>query len=287
MILQRTSMRVILASMVLGLVVLAAPAWADVGRPMGAGSGGTFGIKITHGATTVVDRNDVPFPVDILTTPYDGDAEDYVVLSNVNAGTDYILKVVSDYSAPMQAWRNVSWYIDSISPGLIHTPGTVSLFDPNNTSAVQVEIYNIKFANTSTATPQLLDSSGYYVSFMRNEPGHFYKSTSTGFYNQNLMGVWDVQVRGDTYLDSNTGQYTFQGTPGGVVSWQWNIVVAPGKTTQVVDASGMYHLSDDGGTQKGFVHELGLGVSFTGVPEPGMLVLLGLSPLVLRRRRGH
>jgi len=279
----RTSMRVVFASVAITLAALVGPAWADVGTPMGAGAGNTFGIKITQGATTIVDRADVPFPADIRTD--DGSPESYVVLGHVNAGTDYIIKAVSN-GPLMQSWRNVAWYIDSIKPGDIHRPGTTSLFAPSNLYPIDVEIYNVKFAYTSTATPLLGSWPQYYVSFMRNEPGHFYNSFGAGTYNQNGWGQWDVQVRGNTYMDATTSQYSFTASPGGVVSWKWRNILAPGTTTTVVDTSGAYHLSDEGGTQKGFVHELGLGMSATGVPEPATLVLLALSPLVLRRRRG-
>jgi hypothetical protein len=283
MILRTKRARFVYGTMAVALMAITQPAWAQVGEPMGAGALNTFGIKITHGATTIINNPSVVFPADIKLN--DGDEEDYVVVGT-DIDTEFILKVVSD-GAASEDFRTTHWYIDSIAPGDIHTPGAVSLFDPANTSAIEVEISNIKFAGTLTATPLLVDNDTYYTSFMRNEPGHFYNSPSAGTFNQNGMGVIDIQVRGESYLDATPSQYTFSATSGGVVSWAWRDIVAPGTTTTVTDEFGVEKTSDIGGTTLGFVHELGLGVAFVGtpIPEPATLSMLVLTPLIFRRRR--
>jgi|GEM_PF-1257071 len=270
----------VIASIMIAVGAIAQTSLAQVGEPMGAGPGNTFGIKITHGGTTVIDRSDVPFPSDIKLN--DGDGEDYVVLGSI-PGTSFILKTVSD-GGPTESFRTTHWYIDSVSPSDIHVPGAVSLFDPNNSSPIEVTISNIKFLNTTTATPMLLNNAGYYVSYMRNEPGHFYNLPGSGTFNQDGMGVIDVQVRGDSYMDGDLSQYTFASADGPVVSWTWSNIVNPGTGTTVTDENGSVKLSNEGGTQLGFVHELGLGVAFTGVPEPATLSMFALVPLLLRRR---
>ncbi|UCD30308.1 MAG: hypothetical protein JSV03_07530, partial [Planctomycetota bacterium] len=64
------------ASLILA-VVLAQPAMADVGEIRGAlpgGPWGSFSIKITHGATTLIDKPSVPLPNNIKFN--DGSAND-------------------------------------------------------------------------------------------------------------------------------------------------------------------------------------------------------------------
>jgi len=266
--------------LVTGLIAL--PAMADVGEPIGAGPGNTFGIKITQGATVLLDKNDVVMPSDIKIN--DGDPEGYVVLDTWDAGlpseTDIILKVVSMGGA-RENMRTISFYVDAVDPINIYQSGLLSLFDPTNADPISVEISNISFVSTLTADPFLIDQDQYYVSFMRDQFGNFYEFADAHAYNAYGNGLWDVEVPGSTYLDGNASEYSFSATSGAVTSWTWSNLINPGPLgTTTADMNG-----NTGLPATGFVHELGMAVSFTGIPEPATLSMLMLAPLVMRHRR--
>jgi len=284
-----TSSGMVCAALVLA-AILAQNAIADVGEIRGAlpgGLWGSIGVHVTQGGSDIINNPSVQLPNNIKFN--DDTANDYTVIDTWGAGpteTDIILKVVSD-GGPVISRREVHFYIDSITPGQIHTPGPISLFDKNNAGLIDVEISNFRFHNTINAEPLLLDEPYYLVSFMRNEAGHFYNFPECNGYDPDGPGgipphLWNVQVPGPEYLTNDPTKYTYSSTSGGVVSWTWENLVNPGTGTGLVEWDGTTHAPPS----SGFVHELGLATSFIGtIPEPTTLSLMLLSPLILRRRR--
>jgi len=281
---------IVCASLVL-VAILAQNVNADVGEIRGALPGGLRGsisVRVTQGGSDVINAASVPLPTHIKFN--NGTALDYVVLDTWDAGlateTDIILKVISD-GGLVESRRDVHFYIDSITPGQLHIPGPISLFNPANAGLIDVEISNFRFFNTLTAEPILLNMPYYSVSFMRNDAGHFYNFPEANGYDPDGPGgipphLWNVQIPGTEYLTNDPTKYTFSSTSGGVVSWTWENLVNPQTGTGLVKADG----TPVNPPTNGFVHELGMALSFTGIiPEPTTLSLMMLSPLVFRRRR--
>ncbi len=280
---------------VVGFFLIAGSASADVGELLPAGPGNTFSIRVTHGATTIVDNPLAPFPTDIKLT--DGDPEGFVQVGTTASGAPIILKIVSDGAVNgVESNRTTHWYLNvpaDLGAG-INTAGPDSLFDPlaSASDRIKVEIGNITFVNQLTATPNVDQRpedppNSFFVSFMRDAGGRFYKSPGTNAYNQFGNTFLDIQVPGEFYKDGNLTDYHFSGVTGPVVSWTWDGIINPGTGTLVSDGLGNLIPSSTFGTPLGYVYELGLGVAFFGelIPEPatGLFVLSGLG-LVARRR---
>ncbi len=264
-------------------------AQSGVGELTGALPGGPYGalsIRVSQGGSDLINLPSVPLPNHIKFN--DDTSDDYVVLDTWGAGateTDIILKAISD-GDPEASFRTTHWYIDSIVPGEIHTPGPISLFDPS-AGLIEVEISNITFVNTLTATPMVLDQEDFLVSYMRNVPGFFYKFDDANGFGDYIPGVQAVQVPGSKYHDGITS-YAFSSTTGPTVSWKWSGLIPPNPApdpllnTPAIDEDGNSHVGD------GYVHELGLGVAFVGelVPEPTTaLMAVVFAPLALGRGR--
>jgi hypothetical protein len=264
-------------AMLAGVALLAAgtSAQAQVGEPTGS-----FGIKITQGATTIVNNPNVIVPADIKIS--DGDAEDFVQIGTIGAGgTPIILKIVTDDDPN---FRISHWYIDvPASLNDIYSPGPTSLFDPNNPHPIEVEITGLAFTATTNVTPLIVNNATYAAAFMRDLGGRFYNlpdSVATGFPGP----ATTVQVYGEKFFDGNVSQYTFAGSnflP--TASWKWSMLPNPGALTTVNDQTNP-SVPNLGG---GYVFELGLGVSFVGVPEPGTIGMMipGLLAVIARKRR--
>ncbi|MCK6456863.1 MAG: hypothetical protein L6Q92_10085 [Phycisphaerae bacterium] len=284
------------ALLLTALLGTAATAMADVGEIMPAGPGNTFSIRITHGGNVIVDNPAVPFPTDFKLT--DGDPEGFVQIGSTSGGYPIILKLVSDGAVNgVESNRTTHWYIDTpldVGAG-INSPGPDSLFDPNApaTDRIAVEVGNIAFVNTLTATPNVdqrpMDPPhSFFVSFMRDGGGRFYYLPNSNVYNEFGNGFLDIQVPGEFYKDGNLMDYNFLATSGPVVSWKWEGIINPGTGTLVDDGAGNPIPSNTFGAPLGYVYELGLGVAFSGelIPEPTSISLAAGSLLmVLRRRR--
>lgn len=260
---------------VIGVQLLGAAtvAHAQVGEPTG-----TFGIKITHGNTVIVNNPSVTVPQDIKIS--DGDPEDFVQIGTIGPGADpIILKIVTDDDPN---FRISHWYIDvPVSLNDIYSPGPTSLFDPFNPSFIDVEVWDLGFTNTTMVTPLVVGNTTYATAFMRDMGGVFYNlplGVTTGYPGPTTQ----VQVPGVYFLDNDPNLYTFGGTfEQPTASWSWRMLPNPGP-----------NMTTNNGTNptapsigNGYVFELGLGVSFVGVPEPGTVGLLaiGFVPLLCRR----
>ena len=94
-----------------------------------------------------------------------------------------------------------------------------------------------------------------------------------------LVAVW--RLRTVNLHDGDASKYTFHTTSGGVVSWDWDNLLAPDTSVPAIDEFGNSHNGAE------FVHELGLGIAFSGtmVPEPTTALMMLLAPLAFRRRR--
>jgi len=250
-----------------------APALAQVGEPTG-----TFGIKITHGGTTIVDNPNVAVPTDIKLS--DGDGEDFVQIGTIGPmNSPIILKIVTDDDPN---FRISHWYIDvPASLANINLPGPTSLFDPSNPSPIEVEITNLAFTNTTNVTPLIVPNNTYATAFMRDLGGVFYNmplGNTTGFPGPGTQ----VQVPGQAFFDADPAMYSFTGSNfGPTASWKWSGLPNPGAGTTT--NNGINPNAPSFGS--GYVFELGLGVSFVGVPEPGTMTLLGGAAVMLLRRR--
>jgi hypothetical protein len=275
--------RYVVASVVVGCLVVngaVSSAMAQVGEPQGA-----FNITVKQGATVIANHNVTIGPggdlQDLKATFQDGDPEDFTQIGTIGPGhTPIILKVTSDGGA-LESMRILHWYVDvPVSLANIYAPGPTSLFTTFGGN-IDVTITSLEFSNGVVATPQLVDNNTYLTSFMRDYQGHFYESVQANPYNLFGHGIYDIQVPGMRYLDSNTGLYVFSGTPGASCSWTWGNIVNPGTTTTV-------HNGTNGGQTPlipGYVFELGTSVAFTAVPEPAVVALLAPLGLILARRR--
>lgn len=266
----------------------ASVARADVGEPMGAGPGNTFGIKITHGGTVLVDNPLVPFPADLKPIFVDGTSETSTTIGSLGLGSPVILKIVSDGGA-VEPYRVLHFYVDVPDAGNPDIAGPLSLFDPSDSGRISVQVSNIKFAGTIDATPRVEDNNSFFTSFMRDGAGgFFYELPGANAYNSYGHTFLDIQVPGELYLDGNATDYNFSATGGAVTSWDWSGIINPGPVGSLVNDG--FGNSIGSGTPAGFVYELGLGVAFTGiVPEPATLTLLaaGAASLLRRKRRGR
>ncbi len=256
------------------LVAFIAPlASAQVGEPTG------FTITIKHGASTLATNNVTIGPggdlQDTKATFQDGDPEDFKQIGTVGANNPMILKVVTEDN-PL--YRVLHMYIDvPISLLNINAPGATSLFNPADASLINVEITNATFQGGTAVEPQVENSNGYYVSFMRDFGGHFYESQQANAYNALGGGIYDIQVPGSKYLDGTPATYNFAATQGSVSSWTWGNILNPGPGTTI-------HNGFAGGlasTGAGYVFELGLSVAFINVPEPATMMFVSVGAMVL------
>jgi hypothetical protein len=254
------------------------------------GEPSAFDIAVMQGTQLIAQKHvtvgagkDLP---DIKTTYQDGTPESFVQLITMTAShtpSPIILKLVSEPTPNAAMYRLLHFYIDApLSMSNINLPGPVSLFNSNSLDQISVSVTNMTFSNGEGAMPQLGNDPYYFASFMRDVNGHFYQSPKTNPYNFAGHGIYDIQVPGSAYLDSDTSQYTFSSTPGVSSSCTWGNIPNPGQTTKV-------HNGIQGGVspaQPGYVYELGLSVAYTYyLPEPASLSLLLIGALMIKRRR--
>lgn len=257
-------------------VFSAAPAMAQVGEPTGS-----FHLKVTHGATTVVNTN-VIVPADLSIT--DGDPEDYVQVGTVG-GDPIILKMVSEGGPD---FRIVHWYLDvPDSLANIYLSGGTSLFDPLNPASIDVEVTGLAFTGTTGVTPLIVNNSTYLAAFMRDTyggtGGRFYNLPQGTYFGPGVFSPEpQVQVAGQYFLDGNTALYNFTTSSflSPTASWKWGALPNPGALGLTTVSSGNNNTPSDGGK----VFELGLSVAFVGVPEPATLGLLAPGMLFALRR---
>ncbi len=230
-----------------------ARAQPGVGEPTG-----TFGIRITHGATVVVDNAAVTVPADVKIT--DGDPEGSVQIGEIG-GAPVILKIVSDDDP---SFRYTHWYI-SVPASLldINRPGAISLFDPDNTATIDVEVTDLAFINTIAVTPIIFPNETFLAAFMRDVFGVFYDLP--GGRTIASSGGPQVQVPGARFCDADFDPYLFSncdfstiGTP--TATWAWRNIPNPGRLATT--ATGGASAAD------GFVFELALAVAFDGLQGP-------------------
>jgi hypothetical protein len=258
----------------------ASMAKAQVGEPTGS-----FGIRITHGGTTIVDYPAVPLPADFKLS--DGDPEDFIQIGTIGPNAaPIILKVVSDDDP---GFRIVHFYVDV--PGNladIHHSDGDSLFAPSDSGLIDVSITGLSFAGTTQVTPMLANNSTYLAAYMRDTymgtGGRFYDLPEVTYVPPGVIGPEaQGQVAGEKFYDGDLSQYVFTGSfEQPTASFTWGAIPNPGAvSSQVINADGSLSPGD------GKVFELGLSVAFVGVPEPGTigLVASGLWTILTYNRR--
>jgi hypothetical protein len=263
-----------------GLLSLTATAQAQLGD-----LSGTFDITVRQGGSVIAfDTVTIGLGgdlVDLQGTFQDGDPEDFTPIGTIGlTGAPIILKVTTDGDS---GFRASHWYIDvPVSLADIYSPGPTSLFDPLGGS-IDVTIDGLSFDNGAAGIPLIVANNSFAVSFMRDALGMYYELPGSRPYNAYGYGVNDIQVPGETYCDADLGQYTFEVLQTGTsVSWRWSDILPATLATKVHDgtSSGVTPLVP------GHVFELGLGMAFVPVPEPGtlLLVLGGWTALMCRTR---
>lgn len=281
------NVRITAALAATALAASAGAARAQVGDPTG-----TFGIKITHGNTVVVDNPNVTVPADIFLPIRDGTPEGFVQIGTIGPfNAPIILKMVSD---PDPNFRIVHWYVDvPLSTNQIFLPGPTSLFDPNNPASIDIEITGLQFDNGADVVPLVVDNDTYLTAFMRDLGGVFYNLPLGKTINFPGPGT-EVQVAAQRFCDVDTGTYDidawcylgsdpFPGFQSGGADFAWRNLPNPGPNTTTNNGFN----PDKPSFGNGYVFELGLSIAFLGIPEPGTLglLLVGAAPLLLRRRR--
>ena len=270
------------AGLFAAVVVAIGPAYAladSIGQPTG------FDIVLRHGQNTLASAHvDVGPAGDINDLSLiDGDDADFTTIGSLSPSeSPIILKVVSEGDA---TFRLLHMFIDaplSTQGNDIYLPGPQSLFNPADSSNIEVTITNMTFDGGKSTIPLVVNNNSFFTSYMRDQAGHFYQSPDTNAFNSYGNGVVDIQVPGEFYSDGSADPYNFTGTPGVSSSFSWQNILNPGPNTPIHDGS-------QGGlpsTGAGYVFELGLAVAFVAdpVPEPQSLVLFGIGSLILTRR---
>lgn len=262
----------------IGLLSVSGAAQAQLGD-----LSGTFEITVRQGGNVIAFDTVTIGPAgdlfDLKAVFQDGNPEDFTQIGTIGpAGAPIILKVTTDGDP---GFRVSHWYIDvPVSLADIYSPGPTSLFDPLGGS-IDVTIHGLSFDNGAEGIPFIVDNNTFAVSFMRDVQGMFYELPGSSPYNAFGFGVNDIQVRGETYRDADLTLYTFEVLHTGTsVSWRWSDISPATLLATVHDgtSSGVTPL------EPGYVFELGLGMAFVPVPEPGtlLLVLGGWTALMCR-----